>query len=543
MRISTQQYFDTSSSKYQSNYSSVVQAQQQASSGVRVQTAADDPVAAQRLLMLQQQKDMLSQYSGNITSLKSSLTNEESILQSISAAVQAGSQLALRAGGVTSDADRKSIAVEVGALEEQLMGLLNSKDAAGNYLFSGSKTQTPPYSRNSDGTYSYQGDENALSLQVSETLNVSAGDTAKSILEGAVNTSRTQSTYIAPTVAPVPPAISPPLVDDNKVAVSAGLVTSGTDYTKQFSDGQPYKLTFTSSTQYVVTDKNNNDITSEIAGNGTFDSTKEGSASVNLRGVKFDITVDLTNTATGPDADALVKGREFNLTTKPDSFNVARTASNTSTAQLTNAQVSSSADYASTFPGNSGILIKFDDTDPTAYKVYAQPYTANSKPIVDNGVIDDSTTPNTITSAGVTFELSGTPQVGDQFSVGNTTQKTQNALDTLSQLRQALEQPADGIPGARGKLQDALNAAVSNLTNSLTQVDNVRGSIGARQNALEVQESENTSVGLANTSTMSALANIDMGEAAINLTLQQTMLEASQLAFVKVSQLSLFNKM
>ncbi|MBJ2179133.1 flagellar hook-associated protein 3 [Pseudomonas veronii] len=543
MRISTQQYFDTSSSKYQSNYSSVVQAQQQASSGVRVQTAADDPVAAQRLLMLQQQKDMLSQYSGNITSLKSSLTNEESILQSISAAVQAGSQLALRAGGVTSDADRKSIAVEVGALEEQLMGLLNSKDAAGNYLFSGSKTQTPPYSRNSDGTYSYQGDENALSLQVSETLNVSAGDTAKSILEGAVNTSRTQSTYIAPTVAPVPPAISPPLVDDNKVAVSAGLVTSGTDYTKQFSDGQPYKLTFTSSTQYVVTDKNNNDITSEIAGNGTFDSTKEGSASVNLRGVKFDITVDLTNTATGPDADALVKGREFNLTTKPDSFNVARTASNTSTAQLTNAQVSSSADYASTFPGNSGILIKFDDTDPTAYKVYAQPYTANSKPIVDNGVIDSSTTPNTITSAGVTFELSGTPQVGDQFSVGNTTQKTQNALDTLSQLRQALEQPADGIPGARGKLQDALNAAVSNLTNSLTQVDNVRGSIGARQNALEVQESENTSVGLANTSTMSALANIDMGEAAINLTLQQTMLEASQLAFVKVSQLSLFNKM
>ncbi|MDF3135185.1 flagellar hook-associated protein 3 [Pseudomonas extremaustralis] len=543
MRISTQQYFDTSSSKYQSNYSSVVQAQQQASSGVRVQTAADDPVAAQRLLMLQQQKDMLSQFSGNITSLKSSLTNEESILQSISAAVQAGSQLALRAGGVTSDADRKSIAVEVGAIEEQLMGLLNSKDASGNYLFSGSKTQTPPYSRNSDGTYSYQGDENALSLQVSETLKVNAGDTAKSILEGAINTSRTQSSYIAPTVAPVPPAISPPLVDDHKVAISAGLVTSGTDYTKQFSDGQPYKLTFTSSTQYVVTDKNNNDITSEIAGNGTFDSTKEGSSSVNLRGVKFDITVDLTDTATGPDADALVKGREFNLAAKPDSFNVSRTASNASTAQLTNAQISSAADYASTFPGNSGILIKFDDIDPTAYKVYAQPYTANSKPIVDNGVIDSASTPNKITAAGVTFELSGTPQVGDQFTVGNTTQKTQNALDTLSQLRQALEQPADGIPGARGKLQDALNAAVSNLTNSLTQVDNVRGSIGARQNALEVQESENTSVGLANTSTMSALANVDMGEAAINLTLQQTMLEASQLAFVKVSQLSLFNKM
>jgi len=69
MRISTQQYFDTSAAKYQNNYSGVVQAQQQASSGVRVQTAGDDPVAAQRLLMLQQQKDMLGQFNGNFTSL------------------------------------------------------------------------------------------------------------------------------------------------------------------------------------------------------------------------------------------------------------------------------------------------------------------------------------------------------------------------------------------------------------------------------------------------------------------------------------------
>lgn len=543
MRISTQQYFDTSATRYTDNYSSVVKAQQQASSGVRVQTAADDPVAAQRLLMLQQQKDMLAQYSGNITSIQNTLTNEESVLTAISTTIQAGSQLALRAGGVTSDADRKSISVEVGALEDQLLGLLNSKDAAGNYLFSGSKTDTPPYSRNNDGTYSYQGDENELSLQVSETLNVRTSDTGKTILEGAVNTSRTQSNYIAPATAPVAPAISPPLVDDHKVAISAGLVTSGTDYTKQFADGQPYKVTFTSSTQYVVTDKDNNNITSQLPGNGTFDSTKEGSASINVRGVKFDITIDLTDTATGPNADALVKGREFSLSATPDAFNTARTPSNTSSAQLTNPRVSSAADYSSTFP-NSGVLIKFDDTDPTAYKVYAQPYTANSKAIGD-GVVNAGTPPaaSTITAAGVTFELSGTPNTGDQFSVGNSTQKTQNALDTLSQLRQALELPADGIPGARVKLQDALNAAVSNLTNSSDQVDNVRGSIGARQNALTVQSSENTSVGLANTSTMSALANVDMGEAAINLTLQQTMLEASQLAFVKVSQLSLFNKM
>lgn len=537
MRISTQQYFDTSAVKYQDNYSSVVKAQEQASSGVRVQTAADDPVAAQRLLMLQQQKDMLGQYNGNITSLKSSLTNEESVLGSINDALQAASQLALRAGGSISDADRKSISVEVGAIEDQVLGLLNSKDAAGNYLFSGSKTQTPPYSRNNDGTYNYQGDENALSLQVSDTLKISAGDTGKSILEGAVNSSRTQSTWLAPI-----PQTVPPTTNDNKVSISAGLVTSGTDYARAFADGEPYNLTFTSSTQYKVSDKNGNDITSEIPGNGTFDSTKEGSSSVNLRGVKFDIAVDLTDLSTGPVADALVKDRQFSLSAKPDSFNIARTSSNTSAAQLTNARVSSSTDYGSTFPTNSGAIIKFSATDPTAYQVFSQPYSASSQAIA-SGVVDATGTPKTITAAGVTFDLSADPQVGDQFSVGISTQKTQSALDTLSELRKALELPADGNPAGQVRLQDALNASVSNLANSRAQVDNVRGSIGARVDALDIQTSENTSIGLANTTTMSALANVDMGEAAIALTLQQTMLEASQLAFVKVSQLSLFNKM
>lgn len=534
MRISTQQYFETTAAKYQTNYSSLVQAQDQASTGVRVQTAADDPVAAARLLMLQQQKDMLGQFNTNITSLKNSLTNEESVLGSINDSMQRASQLALRAGGSLSDADRKSIAGEIGAIEDQVLGLLNSKDSSGNYLFSGSKTSTPPYSRNSDGTYSYQGDETPLSLQVSDTLKVSAGDTGKSILEGAVNSSRTQATWIAPAV--VPPATQP-VPNDNKVALSAGLVTSGVDYTNKFADGQPYKLTFTSSTQYTVADKNGTDITSEIAGNGTFDSTKEGSSSVSLRGVKFDINFNLGDVASGPDSDAVVAGRSFSLEAKPDTFSVSRTPSNSSTAQLTNAKVTNQASYASTFPANSGAVIKF--TSATAYSVYAQPYTADSKSIATG----DTGGGTTVTAAGVTFTVSGTPQNGDQFAVGASTQKTQNALDTLSQLRQALELPADGNPAATIKLKDVLDASISNFANSRTQVDAVRGSIGARQAALDIQSDENSSIGLANASTMSDLGNIDTAEAAINLTLQQTMLQASQLAFVKISQLSLFNKM
>ncbi|MBK1711042.1 hypothetical protein, partial [Marichromatium gracile] len=182
-------------------------------------------------------------------------------------------------------------------------------------------------------------------------------------------------------------------------------------YSNKFADGQPYKLTFTSSTQYKVSDKNGTDVTSEIAGNGTFDATKEGSTSVALRGVKFDITMDLGDVAPGANSDALVKDRSFSLEAKPDTFSISRTPSNTSTAQLNGATVSNQTDYASTFPSNSGALIKF--TSATAYEVYAQPYTAASKTIATG----DTGGGTTLTAAGVTFDISGgTPQAGDQFS-------------------------------------------------------------------------------------------------------------------------------
>ena len=66
MRISTSQFFESTSATYQNNFSSVIKTQGQIDSGVRIQTAADDPVGAARLLQLQQQKDMLGQYNTNM---------------------------------------------------------------------------------------------------------------------------------------------------------------------------------------------------------------------------------------------------------------------------------------------------------------------------------------------------------------------------------------------------------------------------------------------------------------------------------------------
>ncbi|PMZ72411.1 flagellar hook-associated protein 3 [Pseudomonas sp. FW305-70] len=529
MRISTAQYFEASAAKYQNNFSSIVKTQEQITSGVRIQSAGDDPVGAAQLLMLQQQREMLGQYSNNMGSIKNSLMNEESVLDAVNTALQRARELALSAGdGSKSDADRQSIAEELGEIEANVLSLLNSKDSAGNYMFSGSKTSTPPYVRNNDGTYSYQGDDTQLSLQVSDTLSIATNDTGKSVLESAINSGRTQA------------VLDPSKPNDGTVSVSAGLLKSSAAYTKNFAAGEPYELKFVDSTHYTIADKDGNDVTAEVSGNGTFDSKKEGGSTISLRGVEFDITLRLkapvdpvTNLPMTPDAE--VKDHIFSLGTKPDTFNASRTPSNGSTAQITGSGVTDQAAYVSGFP-NSGVVIKF--TDATNYKVYAQPMGADSKSIADGVLAGGS-----IMVAGVKLDFTGAPGADDQFVVGASSHQTQSALDTLSQLRQTLETPSDGNDLAQIKLKDALNSAVSNLANASEQVLTVRGAIGARLNSVDIQTSENISLGLSNNSTQAAIGNTDVATASIDLAFQQSLLQASQLAFVKIAQLSLFNKL
>ncbi|MEB0206768.1 flagellar hook-associated protein 3 [Pseudomonas sp. CCC3.1] len=529
MRISTAQFFESTSTTYQNNFSSVIKTQQQIDSGVRIQTAADDPVGAARLLQLQQQKDMLGQYTTNMNSIKSSLSNQESVLDSINTALQKAGELALRAGGVIVDADRTAIANELGSIEDQVFSLLNSKDASGNYMFSGSKTDTPPYTRNNDGTYTYQGDDTQLNLKVSDTLSMASSDTAKSFMENSVNTGRTQAT-----LQPVLDADGAVVPDNGVVSVSSGLITSSAVFNKSFAAGQPYTLELTSSTQYKLTDANGKDVTSEVPGNGVFDSTKDGGHSVSLRGVSFDINLNLKDVAAA-DQDAAVAGHSFTLQAKPDTFNASRTPSNTSTAQVTGSTVTNESTYSDSFPGN-GAVIKF--TSDTEYEVYAQPVTDSSKSIAKGTLTDGS-----LNAMGVKLDFTGAPASGDQFVVSKNNHQSQSALDTISQLRKALVIPSEKDPAAQQIQKDAINTAIGNLKNASTSIDAARGSIGARLSAVDVQSDENISLGLANDSTTAAIGNTDVASAATQLAFQKSMLEASQLAFVKISQLSLFNQL
>ncbi|MBP5058218.1 flagellar hook-associated protein FlgL, partial [Pseudomonas chlororaphis] len=87
-----------------------------------------------------------------------------------------------------------------------------------------------------------------------------------------------------------------------------------------------------------------------------------------------------------------------------------------------------------------------------------------------------------------------------------------------------------------------LQAGMANLASGANQVASAVSDIGGRGSALESQNETNMSLSSANTQTQSAIRDSAPAEVMTRLTLQQTMLQASQLAFSKIAQLGLFNK-
>ncbi|WP_060485930.1 flagellar hook-associated protein 3 [Pseudomonas sp. NBRC 111123] len=521
MRISTAQFYASSAANYQRNYSNVIKTNEEASSFVRVNTAADDPVGAARLLQLGNQADMLAQYKTNATNITNSLNQTETTLNSINTILTRVNELALESGNAGyTDTERKAKAAELGQLEDQLLSLMNSRDENGQYLFAGSKTDTAPFVRNADGTYTYQGDQTQQELQVGDMLKMAGNSSGYSVFEQALNTSRTSTSMTAPAV------------DDGRVKLSNGQVSGSVTYNDRFRSGQPYTITLLSSTKFSITDSQGNDVTAEATQGGSFDPNTTGGSMVSFRGVDLRLNINLQD---GDVPDTAVAGHTFTLQSKPDTITATRSPGNPSSAQVSSINVTDQNKYKAMFP-SGGAVIKF--TSATDFELYAQPLTADSRPVASGTMAG-----NVASAAGVDFTFSSTPpqQSGDQYMVNVDNHQTQNVLDSVAKLRTALSQPIDGDNAAYQQLRADLDSAIANIQSGQDTLSRAVTDIGARGKALEIQQNTNESLSIANSTTQSSIRDSDPAEVLIRLTQQKTTLEASQQAFARISQLSLFN--
>lgn len=184
MRISTQQFYRQGVSAMLEQQASLGKTEQQLATGKRVNTPSDDPSAAVQILNMTEVSARLSQFQRNSTMAESRLKQEEATLDGIGNLLQRLRELAVQGNtGTMGVENRQAIAFEVNQHLEAYMQLVNSQDANGEYVFSGYRTDTPAYSHDGLGNFTYNGDNGQRRLQIGESRDVAIGDPGSEIFD------------------------------------------------------------------------------------------------------------------------------------------------------------------------------------------------------------------------------------------------------------------------------------------------------------------------------------------------------------------------
>jgi len=184
MRISTSTIYQQGAARISDVQTSLVKTQQQLSTGRRILTPADDPVAAARALDVTQSQSVNAQYAINRQAAVSSLTSVDSTLASVTSVLQDAKTLTVSAGnGVLSNSDRSNLATQLSSSLDQLLALANTTDGIGNYLFSGYQSGTQPFTKTAIGAQ-YNGDQGQRQVQVDSSRQMAVSDSGQAIFQG-----------------------------------------------------------------------------------------------------------------------------------------------------------------------------------------------------------------------------------------------------------------------------------------------------------------------------------------------------------------------
>jgi flagellar hook-associated protein 3 FlgL len=237
MRISTAQLFNGSLTAMLDNQSSLSKTQLQMSTGRRILTPADDPAGSAAILDLGKTVEATEQYQRNADMARGRLELEEGTLASVGDLLQRVRELAIQANNDSQTGEtRRSIAVELRNLREQLMGLANTQDANGEYLFAGSLGNVRPFADDAAGAAVYSGDHITRFLQIGPTQQVADRDPGVDVFMNIRNGNGTFTTLDAPT-------------NTGTGVIDPGTVLDPTAYVPD-----TFQIVFTSATTFDVID-------------------------------------------------------------------------------------------------------------------------------------------------------------------------------------------------------------------------------------------------------------------------------------------------
>ena len=183
MRISSEQQFSQGIDAILVQQAKLNETQEQLASGNRILTPSDDPSASTQLIKLSALIARNNQYDRNIVFAQNQIGLAESKLKSAGDIIQRVRELVVQANtAIHSNRSRGAIATEVKNNLDALLDIANSKDAAGEYIFSGFNASTKPFVEEGVG-YAYKGDQGQRFLQVSEDIQVQVRDSGAEIFQ------------------------------------------------------------------------------------------------------------------------------------------------------------------------------------------------------------------------------------------------------------------------------------------------------------------------------------------------------------------------
>lgn len=169
MKVSTSMFFDKASSMLSNVQGSLAKTQEQLSTGKQIIKPSDVPEKAAVVTRIESELARQTSYQNSLKTVDIRLKSEETALNNSSDVMYRMKELAMQAANDTlSDADRKSVSLEMSQLRDQLLSLANSQDSNGNYLFAGSRVTQMPFSPDAKGVVNYQGDQNRMVIGVGD---------------------------------------------------------------------------------------------------------------------------------------------------------------------------------------------------------------------------------------------------------------------------------------------------------------------------------------------------------------------------------------
>jgi flagellar hook-associated protein 3 FlgL len=247
-RISTGMLYQQSLNSMLANQAKLAHTQQQLSTGQKLVSAKDDPVAAGLAVGLDRSLAELERYGQNANVLQNRLGLQENALARVGDAMARVSELTIQASSAAMGADgRKAISTELNAILAGLVDLANSTDGSGRYLFGGTADGNAPFAIGAGGVI-YNGDQTQRRVELAPDTFVS--DT----LPGSEIFLRLRT-------------------GDGRVQASALLGNAGTGLLMDYSltdpaafDGGTYQIRFTAADTYEVRDSAN-----VVVGAGSFE--------------------------------------------------------------------------------------------------------------------------------------------------------------------------------------------------------------------------------------------------------------------------------